>query len=154
MPSSLGVERGGGQAIPPARDTARAMSQENVEIVRRLYEAFNRRDLTAESEVLDPNFEWIPDTRSFESAIRGREEVLRFLDDQIETLGLRVQPETFFEKGDRVVAFIRAIGRGEASGAEMDIRIAGVWTLRNGIVMRGQAYAERAEALEAVGLRE
>jgi ketosteroid isomerase-like protein len=36
----------------------------------------------------------------------------------------------------------------------MDISIAGVWTLRNGIVVRGQAYADRGEALEAVGLRE
>jgi ketosteroid isomerase-like protein len=106
------------------------MSQENVEIIRRLYEAFNRRELTGELAALDPNFEWIPDGRSFESAIRGREHVLRFLEDQIETLDLRLQPEKFLEKGDQVIAFIRATGRGEASRAEMDISIAGVWTLR------------------------
>jgi len=130
------------------------VSQEHVEVIRRLYEAFNRRELTGELEALDPNFEWIPDGRSFESAIRGREHVLRFLEDQIETLDLRLQPEKFFEKGDQVIAFIRATGRGEASRAEMDISIAGVWTLRDGMVVRGQAYADRGEALEAVGLSE
>jgi ketosteroid isomerase-like protein len=130
------------------------MSQENVEIVRRLYEAFNRRDLMGELEALDPEFEWIPDARSFESAIRGRENVLRFLEDQIETLDLRVQPEEFFEKGDRVIAFVRASGRGAASGAEFDISIAGVWTFQDGVPVRAQAYAERDKALEAVGLSE
>ena len=42
------------------RDTARAMSQENVEIVRRVFDAFNRRDIPAFLELLDPDVEWVP----------------------------------------------------------------------------------------------
>ena len=69
-----------------------------MEIIRAVYEAFNERDLARALERVDRDFEWIPDRRSFETAIRGREEVQRFLDDQIEVLDLRVQPEEFFER--------------------------------------------------------
>ena len=72
-----------------------AMSQENVEFIRGVYAAFNGRDIARAIESADPDFEWVPDARSFESAVRGREEVQRFLEDQVETLGLRVEPEEF-----------------------------------------------------------
>ena len=130
------------------------MSQENVEIVRRIYEAFNQRDLAPGFELVAPDFEWIPADRSFEASVRGREDVQRFLEDQIETLDLQVQPEEFFEKGDRVVAFVRVQAQGQASGAGAEILVANVWTFRNGIPVRGEAYAERAEALKVVGLSE
>ena len=47
-----------GERLTPARDTARAMSQENVETVLRAYEAFNRGDLDAASEVFHPEIQW------------------------------------------------------------------------------------------------
>ena len=130
------------------------MSQENVEIVRRIYEAFNRRDLTPGMDLVAPDFEWIPPDRSFEASVRGREDVQKFLEDQIESLDLQVQPEDFFEKGDQVVAFVRVQGQGHASGAGVEILAANVWTFRNGIPVRGETYAERAEALKAAGLSE
>ncbi len=130
------------------------MSQENLEIVRRIYEALNRRTFAGSEALIPADFEWVPDGRSFESPIRGRERVFRFLEDQIETLDVRVQPEEFFEKDDKVVAFVRTSGRGAASGAEFDISIAAVWTFQDGVPVRAQAYAERGEALEAVELRE
>ena len=130
------------------------MSQENVEIVRRIYEAFNHRDLAGGLELVGPDFEWIPPGRSFEASVRGRETVQRFLEDQVTTLGLQVQPEEFFEKGDRVVAFVRVKAQGQASGAGVEILAANIWTFRNGTPVRGEVYAERAEALEAAGLSE
>jgi ketosteroid isomerase-like protein len=139
---------------PPEARYWEAMSKESVEIIRGLYEAFNRRDLARSLESVDPDFEWIPDVRSFETPFRGRENVQRFFEDQIELLDLRVQPEEFFEKGSQVIAFIRARGRGQGSGAELDIRIAHVWTFRDGKPVRAEAYAERDKALEVAGLRE
>jgi uncharacterized protein len=130
------------------------MSKENVEIIRSIYEAFNQRNWARALEPTDADFEWIPDGRSFETAIRGRENVQRFLEDQIETLDLRVQPEEFFENADQVVAFVRAQGRGQASGVPLDIRIAAIWTFRDGRLVRGEAYAQRDKALEAAGLSE
>ena len=106
------------------------MSRENVEVARSIDQACNRRDLAQASEPADPDFEWIPDGRSIDTAIRGREDVQRFVQDQIEVLGLSVDPEEFFQKGGQVIAFIRVHGRGQAGGVEVDIRIAHVWTFR------------------------
>ena len=50
--------------------------------------------------------------------------------------------------------FIRARGRGRGSGAELDNRIAQVWTIRDDKAIRLVAYEERADALKAVGLSE
>ena len=56
--------------LPQAwRDTAQAMSQENVETVRRAYEAWNADDLDAFLAELDPEVEWHP---SIEPALGGR----------------------------------------------------------------------------------
>jgi ketosteroid isomerase-like protein len=126
----------------------------DVERIRGIYEAFNRRDVAAALDFADPDFEWVPDERSFETAVRGRENLQRFFEDQIEVLNARVESEEFFEKGDQVVAFVRVVASGQASGAAVDIRIAHLWTFLDGRLVRGQAYAERDKALEAVGLRD
>jgi ketosteroid isomerase-like protein len=67
-----------------------------------------------------------------------------------------MEPERFFEADDRVVVFLVARGRGKGSGAEVEVRPAHVWTIRSGKAVRVQVfpYANRAEALEAVGLSE
>ena len=49
------------------------MSQENVQTVRREYEAFNRRDLAGAFDHFDPDFEWVPDGRDLAQAVSGRE---------------------------------------------------------------------------------
>ncbi len=130
------------------------MSQENVDFIRGVYAAFNGRDIARAIESADPDFEWVPDARSFESAVRGREEVQRFLEDQVETLGLRVEPEEFFDLGSQVIAFVRADMSGAESGAELSVSIAHIWTFRDGTPVRGEAYADRDKALAALGLSE
>jgi ketosteroid isomerase-like protein len=130
------------------------MSEENIEIVRRIYESFNARELPRGLELIDRDFEWIPDKRDPAPPVRGREEVLRFLQDQIEMLGMEVELEEAFQKGEEVVAFICVRGEGRASGVEINIRVASLWTFQDGTPVRGQAYAVRAEALEAAGLSE
>ena len=67
---------------------------------------------------------------------------------------LRVEVERLFERDDRVLAFIKTVGRGHTSGVEVDIRIGHVWTIRDGLVVRGDGYGDRTRALQAAGLSE
>jgi ketosteroid isomerase-like protein len=131
------------------------MSQENVEIIRSSYEATNRRDWDAAFRDLSPDVEWIPDSRVGEGPVRGREKVIRFFTERAEMFDeLRTEPERFWEKDDRVVVFLRVTGRGGASGAGFEIRVGHLWTVRQGVVVRGEGYGDRSEALEAAGLKE
>ena len=109
------------------------MSQENVEIVRRIYQAFNQGDLARAAELVDPDFVWIPDERQVLGAVRGRESFQRYLRDQTDVFDeSQVEPEEFFEKDDQVIVFIRVQNRGHASGVLLDVRIAHVLTFGPG----------------------
>jgi ketosteroid isomerase-like protein len=131
------------------------MSQENVEIVRCLYSAMNARDVEASTELLHPEAEWISDSRTGQGPIRGRENIIRFFTDMDEMFEeVRIEPERFWETGDNVLVFLRATGSGSASGAAFDIHIGHLWTLRDGVVVRGEGYGNRDEALQAAGLSE
>ena len=131
------------------------MSQENVEIVRHLYRAIDALDFEAGAELAHPDAEWIPDSRVGEGPVRGREDVIRFFTDRAEMFGeLRTEAERFWDVGDRVLVFVRVAGRGRASDAPFEVRVGHLWTVRDGAVVRGEGYGNRAEALEAVGLRE
>jgi ketosteroid isomerase-like protein len=131
------------------------MSQENVDVVRQLYSAMNARELEAVAELADPDVEWIPDSRVGQGPIRGRENIIRFFMDQAETFEeFRVETKRFWDTGDKVLVFVRTTGRGTASGAGFDIRIGHLWTLRDGLIVRGEGHANRDEALEAAGLME
>ena len=129
------------------------MARENIETVSRLYDAFNRRDLAEEIKRLDPDFEWRFDERNLlQEPIRGRDNLRRFLDDQIDVLDVQLEAEELLEKGDHVVAILRVRVRGQASGAEADVRNAHLWTFEAGKAVRVQGYAEPGKALEAAGL--
>jgi ketosteroid isomerase-like protein len=131
------------------------MSEENMEIVRRLYRAMDARDVEAAAELAHPDTEWIPDRRVGEGPVRGRENVIRFFTDRAEMFDeFRVETERFWETDDRVLVFVRVTGRGAASGATFDIRICHLWTVRDRVVVRGEGYGNRDEALEAAGLSE
>jgi ketosteroid isomerase-like protein len=76
----------------------RPMSQDDVEIVRRLYRALNARDFETIAELAHHDAEWIPDWRVGEGPVRGLENVIRFFTEQGEMLAeVRVEPERFWE---------------------------------------------------------
>ncbi len=129
------------------------MPQGNIETVRRLYRAMDARDAGAFTAVLHPDAEWLPDRRVGEGLIRGRENVVRFFSDRAEMLAeVRTETERISETDDKVLVFVRVTGSGEGSGAGFDIRIGHLWTVRDGLVIRGEGYGDRTEALEAAGL--
>jgi ketosteroid isomerase-like protein len=134
------------------------MSQENVELVRRGYEAFARGDIEAVLELLDPDVDWQPAIAPIlgVETVRGREAVRRFFtQDLFEGFDeFRADPLSFEDFGDSILVMVRYTGRGERSGIEMDQTFATVYTLRDGKTVSMHDYSTRAEALEAAGLRE
>ena len=81
----------------------------------------------------DPNIEWDLTRRLVDPEIyRGHEGVKQFFEQQLEAWeeAPTMEAEDLIDAGDRVVAFVRVRGRGKGSGAEVDARIAQVWTVR------------------------
>ena len=62
----------------------------------------------------------------------------------------RIEPERFEQAGDQLVVVVRFWGRGKASGAEVEARLAHVWTLRDGKAIRFEIYASPERALDEV----
>lgn len=131
------------------------MTGDNLETIRRVYAAMDRQDASTVAELAHPDAEWIPDRRVGEGPVRGRENVIRFFADRAEMFGeIRTQVERMWEEGDRILAFIHVSGEGRASGTPFDLRIAHLWTLRDGLLVRGEGFGSRDEALEAAGFGE
>jgi ketosteroid isomerase-like protein len=133
------------------------MSQENVEIVRKLFDAFNRGDYAAALAALAPDIEWhAPSGVSIgEEIYRGHHAVQRAFVlwlDAWETY--RFEPTELLDRGDNVVVTGTQIGRGRGSGVEINLQTFNVFTLRNGKIIRMRTFDDRAAALEAAGLRE
>jgi ketosteroid isomerase-like protein len=129
------------------------MSEGNVEVVRAVYEAMNEQDPSRAGELMDPDAEWISDPRVGMAPLRGRDAILGYFLDQAEMFDeLGVEVERLAAAGDKVTALVRVTGQGQASGAAIDISIGHVWTLREGVVVRGEGYGDREEALRAAGL--
>ena len=131
------------------------MSRENVEVVRRAIEAWQRDDLEAWLSCLHPDIEWDTAVRGVEgtgSVYRGIEETRRFWTDFRE---FRVELNALRDVDDeRVLAFGHLRWRGPASGIEVDAPLAQVFTVRDGTIIRLVDYLSNEQALEAVGLRE
>ena len=132
------------------------MSQENVEIVRRVYDALNHSDWDAAFEAAEPDVELVPPDRSPASApVRGVEEVRAWAVDQQETVGdLSIEVEELIEADAFILALIQLRIRPHGADADFKLRIAHLWTLRDGKLVRCEVFPEREKALEAAGLSE
>jgi ketosteroid isomerase-like protein len=132
------------------------MSQENVEIVRRGIEAWNRRDLTTWLATFrsDAEIDWSSARAPFKGVYRGYGE-LEVLWDEFWSTFQDVQIEThgFTEAGSEVVVSNTGHSRGR-QGIEVIARSTFVFTVENRQITRLRMFQERAEALEAVGRRE
>ncbi len=100
------------------------MSQENVEIVRQVYEAFNRGDWDAVYRDLHPDFEMTTPPRGLDAGIfRGREEGQGYWEDFFRPYeAVTVEPVEFFESGDQLVVFLKTRLRPRGSSAEVEVR--------------------------------
>jgi uncharacterized protein len=129
------------------------MSERNVEVVSRGYEAFARGDIGAAMEMFHADVEWHDPDRPGGGTYRGHEGVLRNLAEWLEGWEeFRLEPEEFLEAGDQVVVFVRQSGRGKGSGVEIEGRLAQVFRLREGKVVWVGTYTSREEALKVAGI--
>jgi ketosteroid isomerase-like protein len=132
------------------------MSEANVEIVQRGWDAWLRGDLPGLFSDFDPEVVW--DTSHFhdwpESAYHGIEGLERFLTEWLDVWAdYEVDIEQVIAAPDgRVVTLLRQRGRGRDSGIPMEMASASIATLRDGKVTRLDNYEDRGEALRAVGL--
>jgi ketosteroid isomerase-like protein len=127
------------------------MSQENVDVVRRLYEAIGGPELDkVTAEIWDPEIEW--HASELFGVLHGREAVLRQIAEFADSFeDWQVVAEELIEAGDEVVGVTHQRGSGKASGARMDARFAIVFSIHANRIVRVREYATRAEALKAVG---
>ena len=141
--------------LPLSRDTARAMSQENVEMVRRAHEAYERGDLTEMVKDLDPemiSYRDAPDGATY----NGSEGLLQLIADWVEGFDeFTFTTHELLDANDHQVV-VRVHNR--AVGAQSSVPIEGdfwfVHTLRDAKVTRIDMFASKARALEAAGLSE
>lgn len=132
------------------------MSQENVDLVRRQIEAYNRRDFDELRRFNHPDIEvdWSA-SRGLEPLVyRGQDDVIGFYRGLLDMFDhIRIEPDRFIEAGDAVVVPNTAYARGR-DGIETVAHSAVVFEVRGGVVARICLYQETHEALEAVGLWE
>jgi ketosteroid isomerase-like protein len=132
------------------------MSEENVEVVREAWKAFNdggidpRLDYYAEDCVIE-DFPELPDHATYEGKAGLRRRNRQFTESWE---NLTFQPLEFIDAGDEVLAVVAMRGHGKGSDTPMDAVISFVYEVRNGMIVRDRAFTSKSQALEAAGLRE
>jgi ketosteroid isomerase-like protein len=132
------------------------MSQENVEVVRRSVEAWNRRDLRKWLDTFrsDAEFDWSRARGPFKGVYRGHRELEAFSEEFWSTFeDAQLETYDWVEAGPEVVYSNTAHMRGR-DGIEVAARSTFVNTVENGQITRLRMFQERAEALEGAGLSE
>ena len=128
------------------------MSQEDIERLRRGYEAFNEGGVDAIVSLLAPEIqvhdrESSPDRETY----HGRGGIRELFEATAEAFDeLRLEPEEFIDLGDHTIVVLRQQVRGRRSGAEIVGRIAHVWTMQEGRAIDLRICRDREQALEAV----
>lgn len=134
------------------------MSRQNVETVRRVYEAWNRDDPDAALVAMHPEVELHNPSDVFlgtQSVYRGHAGLREFWKAAKEPWEyFQSHIERVFEKDDTVVTVVRFEAVGRESGAKVGLSYANVWDLRDGLIATFGAYDSLEEALAAAGLSE
>jgi uncharacterized protein len=134
--------------------TGGQMSQENISVINRVYEAFGRRDFEAVLEDFDPTIVWIAAVNSplaDRSPYRGLDEVRERVFTRIaagfERLTVRV--DEIFGADDRVVALGFYDGVYKANGKRFQAQVAHIWTLAKGKAVKFQQYVDTYQLAES-----
>ena len=134
------------------------MSQENGEVVRRGVDAWNRGDVEAWLDVGHPDIELISalaaEVEGAETVYRGHAGLRRFWDEWHSVWDVAIEISEIRDLGETVLALGRMRTRGNVSGIVLERQVAYVSRFKGGLIWKLRAYADHAEALEAVGLSE
>lgn len=139
------------------------MSREDVEVVRRVYEASARRDAEAVLALYDPEVEWDGSRHRWAEVMdgdpkwRGHDALRSFFRRYYEMWeGFEHEiEELIYAGGENVISVVTSRARGRSSGVVVEWgEQVGLWTIRDGRVVRVVWFPSRQEALEAAGLAE
>ncbi len=139
------------------------MSQENVDLIRRLYAELASEGSTREigqrmsddalGRFLDPEIEWVPVSESLLAvdSYRGFDGVRRFWGEFLSAWETyRVETLSLDDAGDRVAVLVHIVGR--THGLEVDETRSSLLTVRDGRVVRVESFADPDGARQAAGL--
>ena len=131
------------------------MSEENVEVLRRAFEAWNRNDWEALMACYAPDVITVPPAEWPEAETGTNRETLRrqFVEAKAPWKEERVEVDEIRDLGgDRVLALYRWIGWGKGSHAQVEHPIATLHTLRDSRIVRIEYFLDQSSALEAAGV--
>ena len=142
-------------AVATKRDTPHAMSADNVGIVREVIAAYSGTGKIRE-DLIDPDIEvWESTELPGELAGSGHGALVRAKETISESFEeWAIEPERFFDLGERILVFVAVQMKGRGSGAPAGGQLAYLFTLRDGKVTEWGLFGDRSKALEAAGLSE
>ena len=126
-----------------------------MEIVRKMFDAWNRRDYAAAQEAFDPEVEVELRIEAPNDGIyRGYDGLRKMLRPWGAFATFRSDIEEVLVAGDEVFITAHHYGRGKSSGIDVEMKNWQVFTVRDGRFVRYRIYGTRGQALEAAGLSE
>jgi ketosteroid isomerase-like protein len=141
---------------PFALATLQGMGAESVEVVRRVYLAWNTGDMEELLSLIDPEVRWSPVLRFLEGEAPavGHQGLRRwFRRIRITYRSLRPLPERFEDHGSQVLVLGRLLGVSRLEEGDLDVSVAWVWTVRGGRVVAMKAFLEERAARAAIDAR-
>jgi ketosteroid isomerase-like protein len=130
------------------------MSQEHVEIVRQMLNAFNEEDVERIFALThrDVEIEITPSVSAEPDTYRGHAGMRRYRESFQEAMSeIRFEAERLYDAGSAVVVTLRLTARGRQTGILVEQRSAGVWTVSEGKVIGVRTFPSTGDALAAVG---
>src|SRR3982750_767822 len=124
------------------------MSEENVALIRSVYEPLNRGDWEAAFARTPPDFELTTQRGPAAGTYRGREAVRRQMQEILSPFETwAVEPDEFHDAGDRVVVLIRVRARPKGASVDIETRNGHLWTVQDGMIVSLQPFPVREDAL-------
>src|SRR3954453_6116387 len=126
------------------------MSEQDVQLVRQVFEAINRRDVQAMLDAYHPDADMSTLTSELVSGkpYRGHSGIREYFSSFADVWEeLRLEPEEIRDLGDRILVVGRWSSRGRESGAEVESPAAWIFAVRDGRVVFSRAYRDAEEAL-------
>jgi ketosteroid isomerase-like protein len=131
------------------------MSEDNVVLAHRAYDALNRRDLGAFLALMDADVEAFPRVVAIEGGFRGHDGIRRWWEDLVDFLpDVAIEIVAVRDLGELTLAAVRMRGRGAGSDTPLDEPLWSAAEWRDGKCVWWGNYGTEREALEAVALRE
>jgi ketosteroid isomerase-like protein len=132
------------------------MSRENVELVKRLFDAWEEDGFDVVPALMDTDIEYVNPPYAIEPGTRQGYEGFAIAARAIRTVypSRRMKPLAFYEAHEQVAVKVRVVARGIGSEVEVQGDRGYVFAVRDGKIVRFAWFNELSEALEAVGLAE